>query len=324
VIGNPVPADRVAAPAVREIDGRRPHEAPPWIDPSVDRTHLAVALGVVLLISRLPEIVAREVLSLDVPWMGWAVVAWTAVFWLAARFVAALRPLERFLAVMVLVNALIAVLPIFLESAVWRALVPASTPAMVDLLATRVLFAGLGLLVLAWAMVLGASRAEVYATVGDVDARTRTQRKDGTYLRWRRFGPIAAVFLALLMVWFGFPMIPASVDLPAALPAIAIGLVAALLNAWWEETAFRAAPLSMLQRAIGPGAGVVLLALFFGLGHFYGGIPSGPMGLLATGAVGLLLGRAMIETRGLAWPVGLHLSIDAVIFTFLALESTAA
>ena len=176
---------------------------------------------------------------------------------------------------------------------------------------------------MAWAALLGASRAESYVSVGDLNAPTRTRRKDGTYLRWGRFGPLAIIFLMFLMVWFGFPMVPGSVDLLAAMPAIAIGLVAALLNAWWEEAAFRAGPLSMLQRAVGPGAAVILLALFFGLGHFYGGIPDGPMGLVATGAVGLLLGRAMIETRGLAWPVGLHFSIDAVIFTFLALQSVA-
>lgn len=323
-MGNPVPADTVAVPGEAAVDQQGPDVAPPWIDTGVDRTQLAIALGVVLLISRLPEIVAREVLRLDVPWMGWAVVAGTVVLWLLARLLPALRPLERFLAVMVLVNTLIAVLPTLLQSPGWLALVPSSAPAMISLLATRILFAGLGLLVLAWAGFLGATREEAYAAVGDLDAPTRTRRKDGTFLRWGRFGPAAAVFLMLLMIWFGFPMVPASVDLVAAIPAIVIGLAAALLNAWWEETAFRAGPLSMLQRAVGPGAGVVLLALYFGLGHFYGGIPSGPMGLVATGAVGLLLGRAMIETRGLAWPVGLHFSIDAVIFTFIALDTTVA
>jgi membrane protease YdiL (CAAX protease family) len=323
VIQGPVPADAATVPGQATRDEPTPDEAPPWIDLGVDRARLVTAFVLVLLIGRLPEIVAREVLALDIPWMGWAIVAATIVLWLTARLLPALRPFERFLAVMIVVNALIAVLPVVLGSAAWLALVPASTPPMIALLATRVLYAALGLLVLGWAAFLGASRAESYARVGDLNAPTRTRRKDGTFLRWGRFGPLAAVFLMLLMVWFGFPMVPGSVDLGAALSAVVIGLVAALLNAWWEETAFRAGPLSMLQRAVGPGAGVVLLALFFGLGHFYGGIPSGPMGLVATGAVGLLLGRAMIETRGLAWPVGLHFSIDAVIFTFLALQSAA-
>jgi hypothetical protein len=47
------------------------------------------------------------------------------------------------------------------------------------------------------------------------------------------------------------------------------------------------------------------------------------MGLIATGAIGLLFGRAMIETRGLAWPVGLHFVGDLVIFTVLAIASVA-
>jgi membrane protease YdiL (CAAX protease family) len=222
---------------------------------------------------------------------------------------------------MILVNAFVAGLPIVLESSIWHTLVPAAAAPMVALLASRVLYAVLGLVALGWAVLLGASRNEVYAQVGELDAPTLTQRKDGSHLPWSRMGPIAIVGLMLLMVWFGFPILPDSIDLAAAAPAIAIGAVAALLNAWWEETAFRAAPLSMLQRAVGPGAAVMMLALWFGIGHYYGGVPSGPMGLVATGAVAVLLGRAMIETRGLGWPVALHFSIDLVTFTFLAIAS---
>lgn len=297
--------------------------APAWIDADVGRSRLGIALVVTLAISRLPEIVAGDVLGLDVPWMGTAVLLVTIGLWLAARVVEPLQPLERFLAVMVVVNALVAGLPVLLDSPAWEAIVPPSTAPMLAMLATRVLYAVLGLLVLGWAIVLGASRDEVYARVGDLDAPTQTRRKDGTYVRWGRFGPLAVVFLVLLMVWFSFPILPDSIDLAAAAPAIAVGAVAALLNAWWEEAAFRAGPLSMLQRAIGPGAGVLLLALWFGIGHYYGGVPSGPMGLVATGAVAVLLGRSMIETRGLAWPVALHFTLDLVIFTFLAIASVA-
>ncbi len=297
--------------------------APPWIDPTVRRSQVITALLVTLLISRFPEIVAHELLRLEVPWMAWAIVGLTMGLWAVSRAVPVLHTLERFLAVMVAVNALLAILPALLASSLWQFLVPESTAPMVALLATRVLYAVLGLLVLAWATLLGASSRELFARVGDLNAETRTRRKDGTPLRWRRFGSIAVLCLVGLMVWFGFPILPSSFDLGRALPMIAIGAIAALLNAFWEETAFRAGPLSMLQRAIGPGAGVIVLALLFGVGHFYGGIPSGAMGLLATGGVALLLGRAMIETRGLAWPVVLHFSIDFVIFTFLAIASVA-
>ena len=69
---------------------------------------------------------------------------------------------------------------------------------------------------------------------------------------------------------------------------------------------------------------MVILAAWFGLGHYYGGIPSGPVGALLTGAVALLFGRAMIETRGLAWPLALHFVGDLVIYVFLALAASGA
>jgi membrane protease YdiL (CAAX protease family) len=297
--------------------------APSWTDATVARTGIAVALVVTLLISRLPEIIARDILLLDVPWMAWATAALTALLWLASRTVAPLRPLERFLAVMILVTVLAAALPLALDSAVWAALVPASTQPIVALLATRLLYGVLGAVVLAWALLLGASRREIYARVGNLNAPTRSRSRDGGAVRWGRFGPIAFIGLMLLMAWFGAPMLPDRLDLAAAAPFIAIGALAALLNAFWEEASFRAAPLSMLQRAVGPGAGVLILALWFGLGHYYGGVPSGPMGLVATGGVAVLLGRAMIETRGFAWPLALHFAIDFVIFTFMAIASVA-
>lgn len=296
-------------------------EVPPWVDAHVSRALVVMGLVIVLLISRLPEIIAREVLALDVPWIAWATAGMTVLLWLGARTLPVLRPFERFLAVMVLVTLLAAGLPVFLESELWTGLVPASTNEVVVLLATRVLYAVLAVAVLGWALFLGASRRELYLRVGQLNAPTRRGAKSGEPVRWTRFGPIAFVALMLLMLWFGAPMLPARLDVAAALPLIGIGAVAALLNAFWEEAAFRSAPLSMLQRAVGPGIGVLLLALWFGLGHYYGGVPSGPMGLIATGSVAVLLGRAMIETRGFAWPLALHFAIDFVIYTLIAFAS---
>jgi membrane protease YdiL (CAAX protease family) len=298
--------------------------APPfWLSMGVSRRTVAVALVLTLLISRLPEIVAREVLHLDVPWMQWAIVGLTVALWLASRVLGPLRPFERFLAVMVGVNLAVAALEVVLASEVWASVVPATTQPMIAVLITRVLFVVLAIAVLAWALLLGASRDEAYLRVGDLSAPTTSRVKGGGYRPWSRFGPFAFVGIILLMIWFAVPLLPDRIDVAAALPFVAIGAVAALMNAFWEEAAFRAAPLSMLQRAVGPSAGVLLLALYFGLGHFYGGVPSGPWGFLAAGAIGLLFGRAMIETRGLGWPLALHFAGDLVIFTFMALASVA-
>jgi hypothetical protein len=62
---------------------------------------------------------------------------------------------------------------------------------------------------------------------------------------------------------------------------------------------------------------------WFGIGHCYG-IPSGPVGVVVVAATGLLFGRAMIETRGLAWPWALHITIDLVIFAVMALAEASS
>jgi hypothetical protein len=45
------------------------------------------------------------------------------------------------------------------------------------------------------------------------------------------------------------------------------------------------------------------------------------MGLVMAGLLGLLFGKAMIDTRGLGMPWALHFSADAAIYTFLAVAA---
>jgi membrane protease YdiL (CAAX protease family) len=277
-----------------------------------------------LLISRLPEIVMREVLGISTPWMPWAVIAITAALWLIARFAAALRPLERYFIVMTFLAVLLAILPLIFQSAAWQTLVPPSGHPMLILLAERVLLAVLAFTVVGLVFLMGTSRSEAYLVAGDINAPTITKKRDSEeFVRWRTFGPIAFVGLLLLTAWLAAPSIGGRVDFGAALPFLVVAAVAAILNAFWEEVAYRAAPLSQLNRAIAPSSGVLILAVWFGLGHFYGGIPSGLVGAVVTAAVALLFGRAMIETRGLAWPLALHFAGDLVIYTFIALAASA-
>ncbi|HSS97421.1 MAG TPA: CPBP family glutamic-type intramembrane protease, partial [Terriglobales bacterium] len=65
----------------------------------------------------------------------------------------------------------------------------------------------------------------------------------------------------------------------------------------------------------------LLTALFFGLAHFYG-VPSGLLGVAATGFFGWLLARSMLETKGIFWPWVIHLMADMVIFSFLLMGTS--
>ena len=291
--------------------------------PTASAPVTAAAWTTTLLISRLPEIILREVFGLSVPWMAWAVVALAAALWVASRFAPVLRPLSSYFAVMTALAALLALIPLILQSAAWQSISPPTGHPIAVLLAERILLAVLAFVMIGVVVVLGTRPRDAYLGVGDIRAPT-TSRKPGSteLLRWSTFGPIMLLVLAFATAWAAGPLLSGAIDLAAALPYLGLAAIAALLNAFWEEVAYRAAPLSQLGRAVTPATSVLILAVWFGLGHYYGGIPSGAYGAVLTGAVALLFGRAMIETRGLAWPLALHFVGDLVIYAFLALAAT--
>jgi len=48
------------------------------------------------------------------------------------------------------------------------------------------------------------------------------------------------------------------------------------------------------------------------------------IGVLMAGFLGWLLGKAMVETRGMFWPWCIHLVQDVLIFSFMAIGAVAA
>ena len=94
-------------------------------------------------------------------------------------------------------------------------------------------------------------------------------------------------------------------------------LAVAALNAASEEFQFRSVLLAHLRGVFRPAENILLTAVFFGLGHYYGQ-PSGPLGVLMAGVAGWIWARSMIDTRGGVWAFLIHMTQDIVIFTFLA------
>jgi membrane protease YdiL (CAAX protease family) len=80
-------------------------------------------------------------------------------------------------------------------------------------------------------------------------------------------------------------------------------------------------PLSQLWAVVGSRQAIWMTAVWFGLGHYYGGIPSGLSGALFLTLMGALFGKAMLETKGIAMPVFIHLWGDLLIYVFYALAS---
>jgi hypothetical protein len=63
-------------------------------------------------------------------------------------------------------------------------------------------------------------------------------------------------------------------------------------------------------------------AIWFGLGHYYGGIPSGVFGFVQSDLLGALLGRIMLDTRGMGWSWAIHVLLDSIIYFFLAVSAS--
>ena len=135
---------------------------------------------------------------------------------------------------------------------------------------------------------------------------------------WTWLGPafilVFAVFLAPYLYLTVHPNFNVSERIVRTFPW---SLAVATLNAASEEFQFRSVLLAHLRGVFRPAETVLLTAVFFGLGHYYGQ-PSGPLGVLMAGFAGWIWARSMIDTRGGLWAFLIHMVQDIVIFTFLA------
>jgi membrane protease YdiL (CAAX protease family) len=138
---------------------------------------------------------------------------------------------------------------------------------------------------------------------------------------WTVFGPaLLVVFGVALPLFLYFMVYPDFSEHGRILRYLPWILLVAALNAASEEFQFRSVLLAHLRNVISPAEGVLLTALLFGLGHYYGQ-PSGPLGVVMAGVAGWFWARSMIETRGFFWAFFIHMVQDVVILSFLAVAT---
>jgi membrane protease YdiL (CAAX protease family) len=280
-----------------------------------------------LLLSKLPLVIARDLLGSDIPWIvpGWIT---AAVLLIALTYLwPAVRPLRVYFATLGLIIVVGFVLsPLATDTTAWQALF-GNRNAMVNLLADRLVLVAASLLVLGALRLHGKTRTELFLTVGNLSAPIGGQEPPARqrYLTWPVVGVGAALVLGGLFFFFMVTQNPGALAyFPKALAWLPLVIVCAVLNAFGEETLYRAAPLSGLHPVVGAGQAIWMTSIWFGLGHYYGGIPSGFMGLIYSGSVALLMGKAMLDTRGLGWPWFIHTVLDTVIYLFIAMAMVSA
>ncbi len=114
-------------------------------------------------------------------------------------------------------------------------------------------------------------------------------------------------------------MRPSAAQVLTVLPMLPSILFYAALNAFNEEITYRAPILATLEPIAGSLHALWMAAYFFGITHYFG-TPGGILGGMLSIFMGWILGKAMLETRGLFWAWWIHFLSDVAIFTFLAMS----
>lgn len=247
-----------------------------------------------------------------------------------AQFLKPMRPLRRYAFVALVVTGLTAwLMPALSSSAMWSGMFAASNPTfwqanaggLLTKLVTIVLISGTLLL-------MGLQRRDFFLVKGQLDAPAAPVRWLGMRKAqpWTKFGSIFAILCFTIIL--GITLLPnlprlGQGSLVAALPLLPAALLFAAVNGLYEEIVFRASFLSQLLAPVGRRHAFVLTILYFGLGHLSGSVPSGTVGVVAAAFFAFIMGKAMLETRGMTWPWICHFAADAAVFIFLAVLAVA-
>ncbi|KAA9157158.1 CPBP family intramembrane metalloprotease [Amycolatopsis acidicola] len=149
------------------------------------------------------------------------------------------------------------------------------------------------------------SRENLLIRVGSLNARSPVP-----LLRWGLLGPI--VIVAVLVLFLSDPAVlakagPGTVRLVLAwLPVMLAG---AVVNALCEELLYRHALIGTARPLLGTAGAVVMSCAVFGAGHITGS-PGGLTGVLFTAAYGAVCAAAMLQNRGMAWNLVIHVFGD--------------
>jgi hypothetical protein len=279
---------------------------------------LRVAWVVTVLVSTVPVIVLTELTGSAPGWVAVAQLAIAATLLGTSLLVPAWRPLRG-------LGVVLVALPLLLHGASW---VDLTFQPMQDLLGAsafdgRMQAEQLTKLVLALLMVgillmLGYGRRDLFLARGDLRAPISPVRWLGFPHPdpWWRFGLQWGFYVAAGLALVLYLVQRPSGQLSAVLPMVPSILFYAALNAFNEEMTYRAPLLATLEPAVGSTQAVWMAALLFGSAHYYG---MGLAGAVLSVFMGWLLGKAMVETRGLFWAWWIHFLSDVAIFTFLAM-----
>jgi len=285
---------------------------------------LTIAAWVAMLIvSDLPDILLTWLGESIPPWMVWAKVGFLALFLVMTRVTPLLRALWQY-ALILLTLFLALGLTNLLRNTAWfqSNFNYPGVPYFKGFAAVMALDILVALTMIVVLCLIKRRRQAFFLTKGQMDAPIEPIRwlgiKPGE--SWKTFTWIfagvagLAVFIPTIL-----SIAPSGDTILRALSLFPAAIFFAAVNAFTEETYFRASILSTLHETIGKNQTLLLTLTFFGLSHWLYGSPAGIVGFLMTGFLAWLMGRSMLETKGMLSPWIIHFIPDVVVFMSYAL-----
>ena len=170
-------------------------------------------------------------------------------------------------------------------------------------------------------LVLGYKRKDFFLARGDLRAAIEPVPLLGFSKRdsWPQFGLQWAFYIAVVLGVIQYlGLRPGSDLLLKALPILPSILFYAALNAFNEEIIYRSPMLATLEPVGGSRHALWMAAYFFGIAHYFG-TPGGILAGIASIFMGWILGKGMVETRGLFWTWWIYFLSDIAIFSFMTM-----
>jgi membrane protease YdiL (CAAX protease family) len=276
-----------------------------------------------LFVSSLPVILSQELHVLPAISSLWMRIVLLIGFIVLTYYWQVVRLLRAYFTIFLMLYVADAFFNLLGDTSVWQGWFEGVPTFSRDMLSSQLLRLGAAVAIILVTWSLLRNRMKFFLAVGNLNAAAEPVRWLGMErpLRWSRFGLILSVCITLgtlaFLILFSQPTGSHFLDIIPLLPVV---ILAAVMNAFSEEVLFRAVLLGPLAVVVGKSQALLLTAVLFGLWHFYG-VPYGVIGVIMSGILGWLLGKSMIETRGMFWAWFIHFWQDVAIFTFIALGS---
>jgi len=272
----------------------------------------------ILLVSDLPDIISNAVFGQAPHWLFYCRVIFLALFTGFCFLWEKIRVLRPYALIMLVFFMALTASDWLSNLAWWKGLInDTQSSFFLGYLRPYLRDIGVTLIVIVALLIIKHHRKDFFLVRGQLDAPIEPIRWLGIRQgeSWRTFGWIFALCAAIAVAiptLIGMKL--SSSLLSRVVPTIPPILLFAAINAFNEEIYYRTTLLSTLPQVIGKDQALLINAAFFGLAHYLYGSPPGIVGLLMTGFLAWLMGKSLLETKGLFWAWFMHFLPDVVVF----------